>query len=75
MIRFFCFSGTSHAVAALFGNVGLILSGLPFTMIAGSLSWNAAFTCMECVLTAWLLLALFSHFIEYEIGEVKEKLE
>lgn len=68
-------SGTSHAVAALFGNIGLILSGLPFTIIAENFSWNAAFMCMEGIMAFWLFVALFSQFIEYEIGEIREKVD
>ncbi len=41
------FAGTSHAVAALFANIGAVVAGLPFSVISRRYSWNFGFKLVE----------------------------
>jgi len=41
------FSGTSHAIAALFANIGAVFAGLPFSIISRYFSWNFGFKLVE----------------------------
>ncbi|OQR71905.1 glucose-6-phosphate translocase-like [Tropilaelaps mercedesae] len=55
----FHLSGSSHALAALAGNIGAIISGLPFSILATAMGWRAVFLLLEVFCgTASLLLLL-----------------
>ncbi|KAI7688881.1 Glucose-6-phosphate exchanger SLC37A4 [Sarcoptes scabiei] len=53
-------SGTSHAIVALAANVGAIISGYPFSLIAQHTDWVGVFFLLECLtLITVLSLHLF----------------
>lgn len=51
------FSGTSHAIAALFANIGAVLAGLPFSLVSRYYSWNFGFKLVQ-VFGALVLMVL-----------------
>lgn len=66
-------SGTAHAFVALAGNVGAIVSGLPFSYIAKLYNWCAVFILMEAV-TMWTVIIMFLfRNIKGQIGRVKKE--
>lgn len=56
----FHLSGSSHALAALAGNIGAIVSGLPLSMLASAMGWRSVFLLLEvfCATAAVVLSVL-----------------
>lgn len=67
------YQGTSHAVAALFGNLGMTAGGLPFSMVIEKFSWSAGFFLVECLAFGLVLTLVLSETMVCRIGDVKEK--
>ncbi|KAJ6223541.1 hypothetical protein RDWZM_002086 [Blomia tropicalis] len=66
-------SGTSHAIVALAANVGAIISGLPFSLLAKRYGWGEVFFLLELVTGATVLIMLFGHRIQPNYGASKQK--
>ncbi|XP_067137595.1 glucose-6-phosphate exchanger SLC37A4-like [Centruroides vittatus] len=64
-------SGTAHAIVALAANVGAIVSGLPFSLVAKSYSWGAIFLILEVLTAITIFLMLVTRNINSNIGKVK----
>ncbi|XP_027204949.2 glucose-6-phosphate exchanger SLC37A4-like [Dermatophagoides pteronyssinus] len=67
-------SGTSHAIVALAANVGAIIAGLPFTMLAQIYSWKTVFFLLE-ISTALivLLMAIIGHRLRPDFAMIVSK--
>lgn len=61
-------SGTSHSLVALLGNLGLIMSGYPFSYLASKLSWSYGFQLAEYLTASTLLLFIYFQWKPCYIG-------
>lgn len=66
-------SGTSHAIVALAANVGAIISGLPFSLLAKQYSWAAVFFLLEVTTAVTVVIMLLGHGIQPHFGDDKKK--
>lgn len=53
-------SGTAHAIVALAANMGAIISGYPFSLIASVYSWSAIFQLLQVISASAVVLMLIS---------------
>nr|CAB3266254.1 glucose-6-phosphate translocase-like [Phallusia mammillata] len=63
-------SGSSHAYCALMGNIGIMLAGLPFSVMQQSLSWNGSFQVCQLSIVISLFLFVISQFTNCRIGDL-----
>ncbi|XP_023212416.1 glucose-6-phosphate exchanger SLC37A4-like isoform X1 [Centruroides sculpturatus] len=66
-------SGTAHAIVALAANIGAIVSGLPFSLVAKSYSWGAIFLILEVLTAITIFLMLVTRNMNSNIGKVKTR--
>uniref|UniRef100_A0A915HHT6 Major facilitator superfamily (MFS) profile domain-containing protein n=1 Tax=Romanomermis culicivorax TaxID=13658 RepID=A0A915HHT6_ROMCU len=67
-------SGTSHSIVSLTANIGAVIAGYPFSVLAHSYGWLGVFTLLEIGCAACLILALVTKNFCTKIGvsSVKE---
>lgn len=64
-------SGTAHAIVALAANIGAIVSGLPFSLIAKYYSWGAIFFILEIITAVSIIVMFITRNMNSSIGKVK----
>lgn len=66
-------SGTSHSIVSLAANVGAVMAGYPFSVIAHSYGWLGVFALLEMCCFGCFVLMLALKGLSTEIGYAKIK--
>lgn len=66
-------SGTAHAIVALAANVGAIVSGYPFSLIAKNYSWGAIFVILEIITAVTVFLMVITRNMKPDVATIKKE--
>lgn len=68
-------SGSAHAIAALFANLGSVIAGFPFSYIAQLYSWSEVFKSIEILTIILAVFMISTCSVSYRFVEVEKKIK